>query len=97
LLPNVKKNLVLDFDDDDSLLIGMVEGAVNYAEGFQNRGTATMRKTECRQRQRRRSYCSRHIFMKPETRQAALFLLALWALLALAATTCGAPSMTFCG
>jgi hypothetical protein len=38
LLPNVKKNLVLDFDDDDSLLIGMVEGAVNYAEGFQNRG-----------------------------------------------------------
>jgi uncharacterized phage protein (predicted DNA packaging) len=39
LLPRVKKNLIIDFSDDDELLAGMVAAAIDYAESFQNRET----------------------------------------------------------
>ena len=46
LLPLVKKNLIIDFDDDDDMLIGMIAGAINYAEGFQNKEDGYYNKNE---------------------------------------------------
>jgi hypothetical protein len=37
LLPKVKANLILQHDEDDALLRGMIEAAVAFAEGFQHR------------------------------------------------------------
>ena len=37
LLPKVKANLILQHDDDNELLVGMIDAAVAYAEGFQHR------------------------------------------------------------
>jgi uncharacterized phage protein (predicted DNA packaging) len=39
LLEIVKSNLIIQFDDDDSILTSMIVSAINYAEGFQNRAT----------------------------------------------------------
>ena len=37
LLPRVKANLILSHDEDDTLLAGMVDSAIAYAEGHQHR------------------------------------------------------------
>ena len=38
LLPQVKSNLVITFDDDDSLLVSLIAAAISYAEGYQHVG-----------------------------------------------------------
>jgi len=35
LLPKVKANLILQHDDDDSLLLGFIAAAIDYAEVYQ--------------------------------------------------------------
>ena len=36
LLPAVKENLILQHDQDDTLLLRLIAAAVNYAEGYQH-------------------------------------------------------------
>lgn len=36
LLERVKANLIIDFDDDDTLIEGCISAAISYAEGFQH-------------------------------------------------------------
>lgn len=36
LLKEVKANLILDFDDDDSVLNNCIDAALTYAEGYQH-------------------------------------------------------------
>lgn len=36
LLEKVKKNLILTHDEDDDLILGMIDSAINYAESFQH-------------------------------------------------------------
>ena len=38
LLGKVKKNLILDHDQDDELLLGFIRAAVSYAESYQHQG-----------------------------------------------------------
>lgn len=38
LLPKVKSNLIITFDDDDSLLTSLIAAAISYAEGYQHVG-----------------------------------------------------------
>lgn len=40
LLAKVKANLILEYDEDDSLLTGFIASAVAYAEGYQKKGDA---------------------------------------------------------
>lgn len=41
LLPKVKENLILQHDEDDELLCGMIEAALGYAKGYQHRTEQT--------------------------------------------------------
>ena len=41
LLPKVKANLILEHDQDDSLLMNFIAAAVNYAESFQHIAAGT--------------------------------------------------------
>ncbi len=36
LLARVKANLIIEFDDDDNLIMSYIAAAVSYAEGFQH-------------------------------------------------------------
>lgn len=36
LLPRVKENLIITFDDDDSLITGYITTAISYAESYQH-------------------------------------------------------------
>jgi uncharacterized phage protein (predicted DNA packaging) len=36
LLTQVKSNLIITFDDDDSLIVSLISAAVSYAEGYQH-------------------------------------------------------------
>ena len=39
LLQRVKLNLIITFDDDDSLIVSYIAAAISYAEGFQHVGS----------------------------------------------------------
>lgn len=39
LLEKVKKNLIIDFNNDDALISDCITAAVSYAEGYQHVGT----------------------------------------------------------
>lgn len=41
LLEKVKKNLIIEHDNDDSLLLGFILGAVSYAESKQKKSEGT--------------------------------------------------------
>ncbi len=36
LLAQVKQNLIITFNDDDSLIISLISAAISYAEGYQH-------------------------------------------------------------
>ncbi len=36
LLGQVKSNLIITFNDDDSLLVSLISAAISYAEGYQH-------------------------------------------------------------
>ena len=36
LLPKVKENLILQHDDDDSMILRLITAAINYAESYQH-------------------------------------------------------------
>ena len=36
LLPKVKENLIISFDDDDSLILSFITAAIEYAESYQH-------------------------------------------------------------
>lgn len=36
LLKQVKENLIITFDDDDSLILGFIDAAISYAESYQH-------------------------------------------------------------
>jgi len=58
LLEKVKKNLIIEHDKDDSLILGFIMGAVSYAESKQKKPEKTYA----------------HEPMKPTTEQAVIFL-----------------------
>ena len=39
LLQRVKSNLIITFEDDDSLIVSYIAAAISYAEGFQHVGS----------------------------------------------------------
>ncbi len=36
LLAQVKQNLIIDFSDDDALIVSLISSSISYAEGFQH-------------------------------------------------------------
>ena len=36
LLEQVKRNLIIDFNDDDNLILSFISSAISYAEGYQH-------------------------------------------------------------
>ena len=38
LLEQVKRNLIIDFNDDDNLILSFISSAISYAEGYQHLG-----------------------------------------------------------
>ena len=60
LLEKVKKNLIIDFDQDDNLLLGFILGAVTYAESKQKKPDGTYARE----------------YMSPTTEQAVIMLTA---------------------
>ena len=36
LLPKVKENLIITFQDDDSLILSLISAAISYAESYQH-------------------------------------------------------------
>ena len=58
LLEKVKKNLIIDHDKDDNLILGFIMGAVSYAESKQKKPDKTYA----------------HEQMPPTTEQAVIFL-----------------------
>ena len=60
LLPKVKKNLILEHDNDDDLLRGYIHAAVDYAERYQKK--------------QQKYYSRRGNHMPPATEQAVIML-----------------------
>ena len=47
LLQRVKDNLIITFNDDDSLILGFIDTAISYAEGYQHLDAGYYEKYEC--------------------------------------------------
>ncbi len=47
LLQRVKENLIITFNDDDSLILGFIAAAVSYAEGYQHYEPKYYETNEC--------------------------------------------------
>ena len=47
LLQRVKENLIITFEDDDSLLLGFIAAAISYAEGYQHYEPKYYESNEC--------------------------------------------------
>lgn len=47
LLQRVKENLIITFEDDDSLILGFIAAAISYAEGYQHYEPKYYETNEC--------------------------------------------------
>lgn len=46
LLPKVKENLIITFNDDDSLILGFIAAAISYAEEYQHKDSGYYKDNE---------------------------------------------------
>lgn len=46
LLPKVKENLIITFNDDDSLILGFITSAISYAEEYQHKDSGYYKENE---------------------------------------------------
>lgn len=46
LLPKVKENLIITFNDDDSLILSFIAAAISYAEEYQHKDSGYYKENE---------------------------------------------------